>query len=150
MSYRVHLVNNKGESFQIFGNGVGYQPLFDFIISEGGTVDEDGCFSHTIKDVDKLIRVFEQYVLDFDKRQLDYPEKYRTDIYNLRPDEYSVRTKSLTFHALNLMDNGIMFVSASAVKFWNDDLIRKLDDDWTKIKYNFSIRPGHTIRITGN
>jgi hypothetical protein len=145
MSYRIHLVNSKGESFQILGNNEYADGLKEWIENEGGTVDEDLCFSHQIKDLDKLIDIFEKYIDTQDKWRSKKP--FEVDIYNLRPNEENPIKKSLTTGMLMKIENGIIFVSAKTVLFFEKDIERQINFDNGKTSYKFKIKKGKKLYI---
>jgi len=143
MSYRTHITNGKGKSWQVFGNNVCFEPLIEFVKKEGGNVDEDDCYDCEIKDVDRLIEVIEEYIIEQDKRRT----KYGGNIFDLRPDKIAENGMSLTYHMKYMREEAIIFASAYTLEFLEDDIERTLNDD-SKIGYTSKIKEGHHIYVS--
>ena len=147
MSYRIHLENDKGESFQILGNNEYADGLKEWIEFEGGTVDEDNCFLHKIKDLNKLIEIFENYIVAQDKWRSKEP--YSVDIFNLRPNNEIAKRRSLTYRMLHKIEDGIIFVSAQTILFFEESIIKELyyGGQTGKTKYLYKIKEGRSLYI---
>ena len=146
MSYRIHLLNSKGTMYQILGNNEYADGLKEWIENEGDKVDADTCFVHRIKDLNKLIEIFEKYITTQDEWRSKEP--YSVDIFNLRATDKIAETRSLTYQMLKKIEDGIIFITAQTVLFFEDDIVKELWVEKGKVSYKYKIKEGCSIYIT--
>lgn len=150
MAYRTYVGTTGKKDIQLLGNNEFYQPFIDELKRQGYYVDDDGCYGisfeddemaeicTSIKDIQPIIEILEQYIWDKDNET----KEYSIDIFNLRPNEIDV-IKDFTIRMKELQENGYIFVTANLIKYLWDNLDIKYDRE--KRRYIFKIKDGKDV-----
>ena len=132
MAYRTYVGTTGKKNIQILGNNESYEPFIYELQRQGIEVNEDGCFSGDIKDLQPIIDVLEKYIMDINEHTMKYKNR---NIFDMTPSKEQIDSMGLTMSLVELRENAYIFVTANLIEYLGDNIGLIYDEKLNRFVY---------------